>query len=160
MSCYVLALKLREKVDIVMSITKPCTLIAAVLLVLVTSAAAFDPPSCGDPWYYQSNNRGLAFMVPDKAQHYWGTRALAEVAKLRMSGVAAATLALAAGFMWEVKDNYTPLGAGGLVGFSWRDFVADILGAGGTLLDNETVTTWVQWSTKEKTITLNISVRW
>jgi len=137
------------------------TAIMAALLMLAPCAAAFDSPSCGDPWYYQTNDRGLTFMVPDKAQHYWGTRVLVEIAKPYMPDAMACALALAAGFAWEVKDSYTSLGTpgNGSVGFSCRDLIADLLGAGGALIDNKDVMTWVNWSTTKETITFNASVR-
>jgi len=58
---------------------KLCTLVTICLL--SSNVFAFEPPSCGDPWYYQSNDRGLAFTVPDKAQHYWGSYVLSAISQ-------------------------------------------------------------------------------
>jgi hypothetical protein len=40
-----------------------------VLIGLAGSAGAFDLTEY-DPWYYQSNEQGYSFTLPDKAQHF------------------------------------------------------------------------------------------
>lgn len=131
------------------------------LVLFPNDAFGFDPPSCDDPWYYQSNDRGLTFMVPDKAQHYWGSYALTEVFRPKMGRTFGAISAFALGFFWEVKDSKTKLGTanGGVVGFSYRDLIADGLGVLSSTLTNDRWVFFVDYSTLEKTITFNASFR-
>jgi hypothetical protein len=141
-------------------------LIAIVIFVLglalfPNDAFGFDPPSCGDPWYYQTDDRGLIFMVPDKAQHYWGSYALAEIAQDKLGTIPGAVTAFVLGFLWEVKDSKTNLGTanGGVVGFSYRDLIADGLGVLSSTLANDRWAFYVDYSTVRKEITFNASVR-
>jgi len=121
----------------------------------------FNPPSCGDPWYYQSNDRGLTFVVPDKAQHYYGSYVLSKAYSKMLGKELGAITAFASGFLWEIKDSKTSLGtAGGTVGFSYRDLIADGFGVISSLINNERITTYVNYSTVRKEITFNIAIRW
>lgn len=123
------------------------------LLLLSTKAGGFDLPA-SDPWYYQSNDRGLVFMVPDKVQHYWGSRLLtAGFDRLPLPGkrVASPLLAFAVGFgyeLWQERQG---------IGFSPKDLAANILGILGQRAGP--LTTWVEYSTMEKTIILNVIIR-
>ncbi|KKL67805.1 hypothetical protein LCGC14_2131360, partial [marine sediment metagenome] len=81
---------------------KLCTLVTICLL--SSNVFAFEPPSCGDPWYYQSNDRGLAFTVPDKAQHYWGSYVLSAISQKYSGSKTGPLIAFALGYLWEVKD--------------------------------------------------------
>ena len=122
------------------------------LTLLSAGAGGFDLP-VSDPWYYQSDDRGLAFMVPDKAQHYWGSRLLAAALDrlpLPARTVTSPLLALAAGLGYELWQESKG------IGFSPRDLLANALGIAGQRAG--TLTTWVDYSTVEKTITFNVSV--
>lgn len=127
--------------------------IQIILLLLTANATAFDPPTCGDPWYYQTDDRGLTFMVPDKAQHYYGSYLLTEItSKYNISPVIVFTL----GFLWEVKDNKTSLNTtNGVVGFSYRDLIADGLGILSSRVNkHKNARLYLNYSTLEKTIEL------
>ena len=133
----------------------------AILICLLTSnASAFDPPSY-DPWYYQSNNQGLAFMVPDKAQHYWGSYGLNTIGQKYLGNTVGSLTALTLGYLWEVKDSKTSLGTanGGVVGFSYKDLIADYIGVASSLINkNSQVKMWLDYSTSDKEIMFNISI--
>lgn len=135
-------------------------MIKALLVILITlcsiSATAFDLPK-SDPFYYQSNNKGLMFTVPDKAQHYYGSLLLSEVGS-RLSflpgrEVTAPLLALGIGFLWEIyQDNQG-------VGFSERDLLADALAVVASKANSENAFMYLNYSNVERTITINMSVK-
>ena len=136
-------------------------LLSAIVVCLLTSSAfAFDPPSCGDPWYCQDDNRP-AFMIPDKAQHYWGSYTLSEIGQKYLSKKVGPIVAFTLGFLWEVKDSKTSLGTanGGVVGFSYRDLIADGVGVLSSLVNqSESVRLWLNYSTYDKEIILNMTI--
>ena len=139
------------------------TLISIVILfvgLMGCSASAFDPPSY-DPWYYQSNNQGLAFMVPDKAQHYWGSYGLNTIGQKYLGNTVGSLTALTLGYLWEVKDSKTSLGTanGGVVGFSYKDLIADYIGVTSSLINkNNRVKMWLDYSTADEEIMLHFSL--
>ena len=134
-------------------------LLSIVIVCLLTSSAfTFDPPSCGDLWYYQDDNRP-AFYIPDKAQHYWGSYALSVVGQKYLGKKAGPLTAFALGFLWEVKDSKTSLGTDGVVGFSYKDLIADGVGVLSSLINqSKNVRLWLNYSTRDKEIILNIRV--
>ena len=126
-----------------------------IALLIGSNVLAFDPPSCGDPWYYQNDNHPT-FWVPDKAQHYWGSYLLNTTISQHVDKKVSTVATLALGFLWEVKDSQTSLGKG-KVGFSYRDLIADGLGVVSAVIN--TGSTWkmyVDYSTVDETITFNV----
>lgn len=102
-------------------------------------------------------------MVPDKAQHYWGSYVLNEVCGKVLGKELGAAMTFALGFIWEVKDSETSLGTAnsGVVGFSYRDLIADGLGVVSSLVNNSrTVVMYVDYSTAREEISFNIAMRW
>ncbi|MBU0846412.1 hypothetical protein KKH23_04425, partial [Patescibacteria group bacterium] len=77
----------------------------SLFFLLTVSTTAFEPPTWGDPWYYQSNEQGLMFLIPDKAQHYYGSYILGEVITTNTNEWIGPLVALGLGFVWEVKDD-------------------------------------------------------
>ena len=140
---------------------KHLLLLNIVIICLSTSSSfAFDPPSCGDYWYYQDDSR-LTFMIPDKAQHYWGSYALSTIGQEYLGKKMGSLTAFALGFLWEVKDSKTSLGTanGGVVGFSYKDLIADGVGVLSSLVNqSENVRLWLNYSTYDKKIILNIAI--
>ena len=132
-------------------------IILLVVLSLSVSTMAFNPPTCGDPWYFQSNDMGITFTVPDKVQHYYGSYLLTEAAKSKIGPVKGALIVLTAGFLWEVKDSYIRLGTDGTVGFSYRDLIADGLGIVSSLLNKSNkIKILCDYSTMKKQIMLKV----
>ena len=130
-----------------------------VLLLLSPIAGAFDAPACGDPWYYQSNDH-VAFWVPDKVQHYYGSFALSKIASDKLGPVKGSLVAFALGFLWEVKDAKTSLGTanGGVVGFSTRDLIADGLGVLSAQLNTDRIRFYTDYSVTDEQLKFNVSV--
>ena len=136
-------------------ITKASFFVSLLLMLTLLSAEAggFDLPA-SDPWYYQSDDRGLAFMVPDKAQHYWGSRLLVAALDrlpLPAKSVTSPLLAFAAGLGYELWQESQG------IGFSPRDLLANVLGIAGQRVG--ALATWVEYSIVEGTITFNVSVK-
>lgn len=128
-------------------------LILGIICLLTKNANAFDPPN-NDPWYYQSNDRGLTFMIPDKAQHYWGSYALSKVGSKYLGDKTGTLTAIALGFIWEVKDNKVGNG------FSYKDLIADYLGVATSIVNkNKDIKLWLNYSTTRQEIMLNICWR-
>lgn len=93
-------------------------------------------------WYYQDDNT-LEFMIPDKAQHYWGSYFLS-----RQSTPVAS---LIAGVSWEFYQDE----------FSIRDVIADSFGILSSQLNkSEHVRMWMDYNTLDKEVLINISYRW
>lgn len=114
---------------------------------------SFELPN-NDPWYYQSNEVGYQFMVPDKAQHYWGSAFLNEVGKrlpLPQRRITSPALALTIGFFYEVWQESRG------IGFSPRDLIADALGVASSHLNSGTVSMWLDYSVSQKTIMINLT---
>lgn len=131
-----------------------------VICLLASNTFAFDPPSCGDAWYYQDDNR-LTFMIPDKAQHYWGSYALSEIGQKYFGNKIGPLTAFVLGYLWEVKDSRTSLGTmnDGVVGFSYKDLIADGVGVLSSLVNqSEDVRLWLNYSTRDKEIILNMTI--
>lgn len=93
-----------------------------------------------DPWYYQ-NDRDYQFVVPDKAQHFYGSMLLAD----RVGPV----LAMIAGVVWEVGEA----SLGDFI--SLRDLGADLAGI---VASRASGRLWLGWDTVDKTIILHYSV--
>lgn len=113
-----------------------------------TKSYAFNPPE-NDPWYYQSDNHGIEFWVPDKAQHYWGSLLLNEVGKrlpLPASHITSPVLSFSAGFFYEVWQESQG------IGFSKRDLAADALGVISSQFSGDAVKMWMDYSTTDKII--------
>ncbi len=126
------------------------------LLLLTSNVFAFDPPTCGDPWYYQSNDRGFTFMIPDKVQHYYGSYLLTEITSKYLGNTLGSLAAFTCGFLWEVKDSETVLETKGVVGFSYRDLIADGLGVITSKINkNPNSRMFMTYDTLNKTIMLN-----
>ena len=133
-----------------------CFLILISLLVVGPACFSFDLPD-RDPWYYQSIEPGYAFVIPDKAQHYWGSALLNEIGKKlslpeeRYTGPA---LALTAGFLYEAWQSSKG------IGFSPRDLAADALGVATSHFNSDSFSIWMDYSTREETIMMNFATRW
>lgn len=132
--------------------TKTSLFLPLLFMLTATGAGGFDLPA-SDPWYHQSNDK-FGFMVPDKAQHYWGSRLLAAALdRLPLPGklVIYPLLAFAAGLGYEMWQEHRG------IGLSVRDLAANVLGIAGQRAGP--LLTWVEYSTTDKTITFNVSVR-
>ena len=135
-------------------------LLWCLLILLCSNSFAFDPPSCGDPWYYQSDDR-YEFWVPDKVQHYWGSYLLNKITVRYLGDVGGSITSFAFGFLWEVKDSKTSLGTvnGGVVGFSVRDLLADGLGVLSERINtHQNIKFYTVYDTQERYLMLNVTV--
>ena len=124
-------------------------------LVLPSPAVSFDLPSY-DPWYYQSNEQGYSFAVPDKAQHYYGSALINEFNKrLPLPGikVMGPVLSFTAGFMYEIWQEQKG------IGFSQRDLFADAMGVAASHLSSENFVLWLDYSTHDQVLMFNVAVR-
>ncbi len=115
-------------------------ILGGLILLTPAEATAFDFPDF-DPWYYQSDAE-WKFMVPDKAQHYYGSQFLVEVGLHP-------TAALAAGLAYEIYQNETG------VGFSYKDFIANSFGVLAGTINNEKFYLFMDYSTTEEVLVLN-----
>ncbi|MCD6249670.1 MAG: hypothetical protein J7J98_04980 [candidate division Zixibacteria bacterium] len=130
-------------------------LVLLILMLSPSSSVAFDLPSY-DPWYYQSNEHGYSFAVPDKAQHYYGSALLNEFSKcLPLPGikVMGPVISFTAGFMYEAWQDQRG------IGFSQRDLFADAMGIIASQLSNKDVVLWLDYSTNEKELTFNVALK-
>jgi len=128
-------------------------ILIATILFGISSASAFDLPK-RDPWYFQSNDAGYIFSIPDKAQHYYGSRLVTSVFSrfpLPVKKISVPILAFTSGFFWEVWQESRG------IGFSKRDLFADALGVVTSTFSSPTTKMWIDYSTYEKTITFNVS---
>jgi len=123
-----------------LTVINTVTVLCLVALLLPSPAASFDLPDF-DPWYYQSNDE-WQFMVPDKAQHYYGSQLLVE-------GGMHPAAALAAGFMYEVYQN--EIG----VGFSYKDLIADAFGVLAGTVNSDKFYLFMDYSTRDEFVKLN-----
>jgi len=114
-----------------------------VVLTLCAPAHAFDLPD-SDPWYYQSDSDWM-FMVPDKAQHYYGSQLLVKMG-LHPSA------AFAAGLMYEIYQEDQG------IGFSYRDLIADAFGVMAGAVNSEKFYLVMDYSTTQEFLTLNAVV--
>jgi len=132
------------------------TLCVILLIISVAPVSySFDLPD-KDPWYFQSNEAGYTFLIPDKSQHYWGSALLNEFGKklpLPHKNVTSPTLAFAAGFIYEVWQEMNG------IGFSPRDLAADALGILSSQLNTDTFVMWMDYCNSERTIMINFSRR-
>jgi hypothetical protein len=132
------------------------TLLAVLITFCSISATAFDLPE-SDPFYYQSNSKGLTFTVPDKAQHYYGSQLLSKLGDhlsfLPGREVTAPLLAFGIGFLWEVYQ------ANRGIGFSERDLLADALGVLASKANRGNTVMYLNYSTADRTIILNLGVK-
>jgi hypothetical protein len=94
-----------------------------------------------DPWYFQTDTHA-GFMIPDKAQHFWGSYLL--------SAEVDPWLSLAAGLAWEIYQDRK----GDHV--SERDLLANLLGVIGGRLPAGRLS--VLWNKTEENITVNYSL--
>ena len=118
------------------------------------SVSGFDLPD-RDPWYHQNDSR-VNFWIPDKAQHYWGSQFLGELANqipMTDNEWTAPILALGAGLMWEVYQEQQG------VGFSERDLIADVLGVVSSQVNSDDIFVWLRYSTDEDVIVWNVTWR-
>jgi hypothetical protein len=130
-------------------------LLVLVLLVSAHPAQGFDLPKY-DPWYYQSHEQGYAFMIPDKAQHFYGSAMVNEFSKqLPLPGIdiLGPILSLTAGFMWETYQDQKG------IGFSQRDLAADAMGIAASQLSSEHMSFWLDYSTTEQVIMFKVAMR-
>jgi len=97
-------------------------------------------------------------MIPDKAQHYWGSYLLNEILTKHLGSVKGSLITFSLGFLWEVNDNQTQLTLDpedGVVGFSYRDLIADGFGAVSSLINkSEKYKVMLDYSDREKWIML------
>lgn len=131
------------------------SLVLFILMLFPSSSVAFDLPNY-DPWYYQSNEQGYLFLVPDKAQHYYGSALLNEISKhLPFPGikVMGPVISFTAGFMYEAWQDQRG------IGFSKRDLFADAMGIAASQLSNKDVVLWLDYSTNEKVLTFNVALK-
>lgn len=122
---------------------------------LPSEASAFDLPNY-DPWYYQSDDQGYTFTIPDKAQHFYGSALLNEFSKkLPLPGIdfMAPVISFTAGFMYETWQDQRG------VGFSQRDLFADAMGVAASHLSNENIVIWLDYSEQEEVLLFNVSFR-
>jgi hypothetical protein len=96
-----------------------------------------------DPWYFQTD-RDVRFLVPDKAQHFYGSQLLAS-----RLGPASALLA---GVAWELVEA----ASGGFV--SGRDLAADALGVLASRLGPGRLV--VVWRKEPAEIRILVSLPW
>lgn len=68
-----------------------------VALIVGSWALLAAVPALAEPWYYHDKDN-LAFQIPDKVQHYWGSYLLSETTS--------PSRAFLAGFLWEVKQKF------------------------------------------------------
>lgn len=127
-------------------------IILAAVLGLSPRASAFEVPE-NDSWYYQSDEQGYNYWLPDKVQHSWGSALLNELYKqldLPAKKVTTPMVTLAAGFVWEVWQD----GKG--VGFSERDLVADALGIVTSEFSSKNLIFYMNYSTDNRVIMFNV----
>ena len=99
-----------------------------------------------DPWYYV-NDKTYKFSAPDKFQHYYGSAILTEII--------GPMPALAFGVLKEVHDD-----SHSLVGFSFRDLTADVLGImSAKFARTENIKLWLDWDPSQETLVLNLGIR-
>jgi len=135
-----------------MCVGKAALIINVLLLFFIgfQSVSAFDLPK-SDPWYYQADNRGLSFMIPDKAQHYWGSALLGHIGNqlpLPLKRLTVPFLALGAGYFWEMWQEDQG------IGFSERDLIADAFGVLSSQINSRDLKMHMDYSLSKKTITL------
>jgi len=138
-------------------------LVAIVIFVLAMTLFSgevfgFNPPDCGDPWYYQSNDK-CSFWIPDKAQHYYGSYLLNCINTEYLGKWKGSIATLTLGFLWEVKDSKTALDTtnGGVIGFSYRDLIADGLGVLSSQINKRNdLKIWITYNTEKEFIMLNV----
>jgi len=112
-----------------------CVLCA--VAVSLTAGCAY----ASDPWYFQTDTH-VGFVVPDKAQHFWGSWALAEKA--------GPVSALVVGVLWELYQDRK----GDHI--CARDLLADGLGVLSAEFAPGRMA--VVWDTETKTIFLRCTV--
>jgi len=122
------------------TLVKTTGFLVLVLLFCSPPIHAFDLPDY-DPWYFQSDDE-WRFMVPDKAQHYYGSQLLVEVG-LHPSA------AFAAGFMYEVYQDERG------IGFSYKDLIADAFGVLAGSVNSEKFYLFMDYSTTDEILKLN-----
>ena len=135
--------------------TTPIALLVLLVLLAAHPAQGFDLPKY-DPWYYQSNEQGYRFTIPDKAQHFYGSALINEFSKqLPLPGIEilGPILSLTAGFMWETYQDQKG------IGFSERDLAADAMGIVASQLSSEHMSLWLHYSTTEKVIMFKVAMR-
>lgn len=123
-------------------------------------AYGFNAPAYGDPWYFQSDDLGIMFVVPDKIQHYWGSYALSELGTKHFGPILGALMAFTAGFAWEVRDTYKMTDPTGqtVVGFSTRDLIANGLGVLSSQLSTDDIQFYADYSMQTKQVMFNVSL--
>lgn len=101
-------------------------------------------------------------MVPDKAQHYWGSYCLSTISQKHIGTTAGALAGFTLGLLWEVKDSKTSLGTadGGVIGFSYKDLIADGLGVVSSLVNKDNrISLWMDYSTLDQNIMLMVAIK-
>lgn len=94
-----------------------------------------------DPWYFQTDT-DVRFLLPDKAQHFYGSQLL--------SSKVGPAKAIACGVLWELLEARM----GDFV--SGRDLIADVLGVVASRLNNRL---WIEWDNERGEIMLKLGVR-
>ena len=109
-----------------------------------------------DPWYFQTDT-DVRFLIPDKAQHFYGSQLL--------SSKVGPVKAIACGVLWELLEARM----GDFV--SGRDLIADVLGVIASRLDNKVsalrttsrlegdLRLWIEWDKERGEIMLKLGVR-
>lgn len=106
-----------------------------------------------DPWYYHTDNQGLKFQIPDKAQHAWGSALLNELGKqldLPAKRFTTPLVTLGAGFIYELWQE------GERIGFSEKDLVADALGIVMSEFSSKNLIFYMDYSTTDRVIMFNV----
>lgn len=124
------------------------------LFFIAPAANSFELPN-HDPWFYQSTEQGYLFMIPDKAQHAWGSMLLNNTFKelnLPAEKISAPLLSFAAGFFYEVYQENQGLG------FSQRDLVSDVAGILASELTGDSTVMYISYESSTKIIMVNFSI--
>ena len=128
---------------------------ASILAVLVfmavvpDCASAFDLVS--DRWYYQSD-KDYRFIVPDKAQHYYGSYFLTEISKQLTGDVQSSIVVFVLGLSYEIDQSNKG------IGFSPRDMIANCLGVISSIINDRNKTLLLNYSTVDKEIMLSFNI--
>ncbi len=133
---------------------KVSVFIAAVIVfwLFISPAHGFEFAAY-DPWYYQSTEQGYTFWIPDKVQHSWGSAFLNELGKklnLPAKRITTPLLTLGIGFGYEIWQERKG------IGFSQRDFLADLLGVISSEFSSETLVLYMDYSAHDNIIMFNV----
>ncbi len=98
-----------------------------------------------DPWYYEMQSEFGVSPMPDKYAHF--------LRSFAMANVLPGTVVFGLDLLYEVYDGRRG------VGFSYRDLIADGLGTLAGTFNTETVYMYMTWAKTQKTLTLNVTLK-